>query len=67
VRSGAPEDARRHRRLLAVALAVLAVLLVVAEPFPKGALLVSLTESHGIDAGDLPALGLLLVAGWLAI
>jgi hypothetical protein len=45
----------------------LAVLLVVAEPFPKGALLVSLTESHGIDAGDLPALGLLLVAGRLAI
>jgi hypothetical protein len=29
--------------------------------------LVSLTESHGIDAGDLPSLGLLLVAGWLAI
>ena len=59
-------DARR-RRLLALALAILAVLLVVAEPFPKGALLASLTESHGIDAGDLPALSLLLVAGWLAI
>jgi hypothetical protein len=45
----------------------LAVLLVVAEPFPKGALLVSLTESHGIDAGDIPALALFFVAGWLAI
>jgi hypothetical protein len=64
---GPPEDARRRRRLLAVALAVLAVLLVVAEPFPKGALLVSLTESHGIDAGDIPALALFFVAGWLAI
>ena len=62
----APEDAGR-RRLLALTLAVLAVLLVVAEPFPKGEVLVSLTESHGIDAGDLPSLGLLLVAGWLAI
>ena len=48
-------------------LAVLAVVLVVAGPFPKGEVLVSLTESHGVDAGDLPSLGLLLVAGWLAI
>jgi hypothetical protein len=38
----------------------------VAEPFPKGAVLFSLTESHGVDAGDLPALVLLLVAGWFA-
>jgi hypothetical protein len=62
----APEDARR-RRLLALALAVLAVVLVVAEPFPKGEVLVSLTEAHGVDMGDLPSLGLLVVAGWLAI
>jgi hypothetical protein len=61
------EDARRRRRLVALVLAVLAVVLVVAEPFPKGEVLVSLTESHGVDAGDLPVLGLLLVAGWLAI
>jgi len=40
--------------------------MLVAEPFPKGAVLVSLTASHGVDAGDLPALGLLLVAGGLA-
>ena len=63
----APEDARRRKRLLALALAVLAVLLVVVEPFPKGEVLVSLTEAHGVDAGDLPSLGLLVVAGWLAI
>jgi hypothetical protein len=62
----APEDAGR-RRLLALALTVLAVVLVVAEPFPKGEVLVSLTESHGVDAGDLPSLGLLVLAGWLAI
>jgi hypothetical protein len=61
------EDARRRRRLVALVLAVLAVMLVVAEPFPKGEVLVSLTESHGVDAGDLPVLGLLVVAGWLAI
>jgi hypothetical protein len=62
----APEATRR-RRLLALGLAVLAILLVVAEPFPKGEVLVSLTEAHGVDAGDLPSLGLLVVAGWLAI
>jgi hypothetical protein len=60
-------DARRRRRLVALALAVLAVVLVVAEPFPKGEVLVSLTEAHGVDVGDLPSLGLLVVAGWLAI
>jgi hypothetical protein len=59
-------EATRRRRLLALALAVLAAGLVVAEPFPKGEVLVSLTETHGIDAGDLPSLGL-LVAGWFAI
>ena len=47
-------------------LAVLAVVFVVAGPFPTGALLVSLTESHSVDAGDLPSVGLLVVAGWLA-
>jgi hypothetical protein len=61
-----PEGTRR-RRLLALVLAVLAVGLVVAEPFPKGEVLVSLTEAHGIDAGDLPSLGVLVVAGWFAI
>jgi hypothetical protein len=42
------------------------VLLVIAEPFPKGEVLVSLTESRGIDTGDRPSLGLLLVVAWLA-
>ena len=43
-----------------------AACMLVAEPFPKGAVLFTLTPSHGVDAGDLPALVLLLVAGWLA-
>jgi len=48
-------------------LAVVAIVLVVVEPFPKGVVLVSLSDTHGIDLGDLPALPLLLVAACLAI
>ena len=48
-------------------LAVVAIVLVVVEPFPKGLVLVTLTATHGIDLGDLPALGLLLIATCLAI
>ncbi len=62
----APQSARSRRRLLALALVTVAACMLAAEPFPKGAVLFSLTESHGVDAGDLPALALLLVAGWLA-
>lgn len=57
----------RRRRLQALVLAVVAIVLVVVEPFPKGLVLVTLTATHGIDLGDLPALGLLLVAACLAI
>jgi hypothetical protein len=63
----APRGTRSRRRLLALALAALAVVLILAEPFPKGFVVLSITRSHGIDAGDLPALALLLVAAWLAI
>jgi hypothetical protein len=52
---------------VAVVVAAVGVGLVVVEPFPKGAVLVSFTESHGIDAGDLPAIVLLLLAAWLAL
>ena len=48
-------------------LAALAVAMVVVEPFPKGKVLLSLTETHGVDTGDIPALALLLVAACLAI
>jgi hypothetical protein len=59
--------ARRRRRLLALALAVGAVGLVVVEPFSKGKVLLSLTDTHGVDAGDIPALGMLLIAAYLVI
>ena len=61
-----PQSTQSRRRILALALVTVAACMLVAEPFPKGAVLVSLTASHGVDAGDLPALGLLLVADWLA-
>jgi hypothetical protein len=57
----------RRRRLQALVLAVVAIVLVVVEPFPKGVVLVSLSDTHGIDLGDLPALALLLLAACLAI
>jgi hypothetical protein len=62
-----PTAASRRRRLLALALAAVAIGLVVLEPFPKGEVLLSLTDTHGVDTGDLPALALLLVAVGLAI
>jgi hypothetical protein len=57
----------RRRRLYALVLAAVAIGLLVVEPFPKGKVLFSLTPSHGVDLGDLPALALLLVAACLAI
>jgi hypothetical protein len=60
-----PQSARSRRRLLALALVTVAACMLVTEPFPKGVVLVSLTQSHGVDASDLPALVLLVVAGWL--
>jgi hypothetical protein len=63
-----PEQPRRRRRLQAALLLVaLAILIVVAQPFPQGGVLFKLTTDHGVDAGDLPALALLLVAACLAI
>jgi hypothetical protein len=58
---------RPRRKVLAVVLVAVAIGLVVVEPFPKGVVLLSLTDTHGIHAGDLPALALLLVAAWFAI
>jgi hypothetical protein len=58
---------RGRRRVLALVLAVVAIGLVVEEPFPKGAVLLSLTPTHGVDTGDIPALAMLLVAAALAV
>jgi hypothetical protein len=52
---------------VALLLVALAVAMVVAEPFPKGDVLLTLTHNHGVDVGDLPALALLLVAALLVI
>jgi hypothetical protein len=58
----------RRRRLQALVLAAVAIGLVVIEPFPKGGRpALTLTATHGVDVGDLPALALLLVAACLAI
>ena len=62
-----PTPTRRRRRLLALVLAAVAIGLVVVEPFPSRQVLLSLTDTDGIDAGDIPALAMLLVAAGLAV
>jgi len=52
---------------VAVVLVVVAIVLVVAEPFPKGETLLTFIHDHGVDTGDLPAIALLLVAARLVI
>jgi hypothetical protein len=58
---------RARRRVLAVALAAVAVAWIVIEPLPKGAVLLELTSAHGVDVGDLPAILLLLAAARLTV
>ena len=60
-----PTAARRRRRLVALALAAVATGLMVLEPFPKAEVLLSLTDTHGVDTGDIPALAMLLAAAYL--
>ena len=63
-----PEQPPRRRRLpVALLLVALAVVMIIAEPFPKGDVLFTITHNHGVDVGDLPALALLLVAALLAV
>ena len=62
-----PSRRGTQRRILAFLLVVLAIGLVVVEAIPNGVVLVTLAATHGVHAGDLPVLALLLVAGWLAI
>jgi hypothetical protein len=62
---------RRTRRAARLAigfvLVVVATGIVIIEPFPHGGVLLSLTREHGIDAGDVPAIALYLVAALLAL
>ena len=62
-----PSRRATQRRILAFLLVVLAIGLVVGEAIPNGVVLVNITETHGVHAGDLPVLALLLAAGWLAV
>ena len=48
-------------------LVVIATAMVIIEPFPHGATLLPLTHEHGVDAGDLPAIALYVVAALLAL
>jgi len=48
-------------------LVVFSITAIIVEPFPKGPVLVSITEEHGIDAGDIPAIALLLAAIGMAV
>ena len=56
---------RPLRKSVALLLLGVAVVLLVLEPFPKG-VAVGITETHGIESGDIPAIVLLLAAAWLA-
>jgi len=48
-------------------LMAVAIVMVIAEPFPKTAVLLKFTPTHGVDVGDLPAVALLLIAALLAL
>jgi hypothetical protein len=62
---------RRTRRPAGLAigfvLVVIATAMVIIAPFPHGATLLVLTHEHGIEAGDVPAIALYLVAALLAL
>lgn len=54
------------RLFVALGLVLVAVVWIVVEPAGKGELLLRLTETHGIDVGDLPGLALLVAAAVVA-
>jgi hypothetical protein len=58
---------RPARVLLAAVLVVVATAIVVLEPLPHGPVLLTLTREHGVDTGDLPAVALYLLAGWVLL
>jgi len=53
-----------RRMVVAMLLVVMGVIAIIVEPFPKGFVLLAMTNEHGIDAGDLPAIGLMVFAAW---
>jgi hypothetical protein len=59
-------EQRAARRVIALVLVTAAVCGIVFEPVGKGSVLLTLTDKHGIDTGDLPFIALLVIATWLA-
>jgi hypothetical protein len=51
--------------VIALVLATTAVCGIVFGPIHKGSLLLAITDSHGVDSGDLPFIVLLAMATWL--
>jgi hypothetical protein len=64
-----PESKRRAWRwsLALLLVAVAAAMIVTSGPLPRGPTLLSLSRKHGVDANDLPAIALLLLAAWLVL
>jgi hypothetical protein len=58
---------RSGRIALAAVLVVVATAIVVLEPLPHGPVLLTLTREHGVDTGELPAVALYLLAGWVLL
>jgi hypothetical protein len=52
--------------LIALVLVTMGVSGIVFEPLHKGVFLFAITDSHGVDTGDVPFIILLGVAAWLA-
>jgi hypothetical protein len=62
-----PSRRGTQRKILAFVLVVLAIGQVVLQAIPNGVMLLTVTATHGVHAGDLPVLALLLAASWLAV
>ena len=62
-----PSRRGTQRKILAFVLVVLAIGLVVLQAIPNGVVLLTVTATHGVHAGDLPVLALLLAASWLDV
>ena len=62
-----PSRRGTQRKILAFVLVVLAIGQVVLQAIPNGVVLLTVTATHGVHAGYLPVLALLLAASWLAV
>jgi len=58
---------RATRVALVAILLAQAVAVVMAEPWPEGAVLLILSRDHGVTEGDLPAVALIIAAALTAL